>query len=81
MTEVPARRARPSCFKSMAADVARDAAGRPLSPSYGDPKDPEIFYTNVAYKVNRVAINIEKMKVNADLRGGTDLQAGRLAAA
>ncbi|KIZ03379.1 hypothetical protein MNEG_4583 [Monoraphidium neglectum] len=37
---------------------------RPTAPILdGDLKDPKIFYHNAAYKTNRVAINLEKMKV------------------
>lgn len=42
-----------------------DAAGRPLAPilDVDESKDVQVFYHNVAYKANRVAINVEKMKV------------------
>lgn len=46
---------------------------RPTAPILGvdESKDLKAFYHNVAYKTNRVAINLEKMKVNSNLRGDT----------
>lgn len=38
---------------------------RPTEPILdGDLRDPKIFYHNAAYKTNRVAINLEKMKAS-----------------
>ena len=54
----------------MAQDAPRDAAGRPLAPVFGGEQNSETHYHNVAYKVNRVAINLEKMNVRAVRRGG-----------
>lgn len=37
----------------------------PMSPIFDvdEGKDVKVFYHNVAYKANRMAINVEKMKV------------------
>jgi hypothetical protein len=42
---------------------------RPTAPIFGvdESRDLKVFYHNVAYKTNRVAINLEKMKVNVGL--------------
>eukprot|EP00878_Enallax_costatus_P001771 GHUV01001929.1.p1 GENE.GHUV01001929.1~~GHUV01001929.1.p1 ORF type:complete len:119 (+),score=13.17 GHUV01001929.1:157-513(+) len=48
-----------------------DAVGRPTAPvlDVDDSKDVQAFYHNVAYKTNRVAINVEKMKILKDRLG------------
>jgi hypothetical protein len=44
---------------------------RPTEPILdGDLKDPKVFYHNAAYKTNRVAINLEKMKARRSRREG-----------
>lgn len=44
-----------------------DAVGRPTAPIFDvdESKDVQTFYHNVAYKTNRVVINVEKMKVRS----------------
>lgn len=40
-------------------------AGGPMTPIFGvdESQDVKTFYHNVAYKANRMAINVEKMKI------------------
>ncbi|KAI8475042.1 MAG: hypothetical protein J3K34DRAFT_405880 [Monoraphidium minutum] len=52
------------------------AASRPTEPVFPDGKDPKVFYHNAAYKTNRVAINLEKMKMLKDRLGDCVRQEG-----
>ncbi|KAF6252197.1 hypothetical protein COO60DRAFT_1554631, partial [Scenedesmus sp. NREL 46B-D3] len=51
---------------------------RPTAPIFGvdESKDLKVFYHNVAYKTNRVAINLEKMKILKDRLGECVRQEG-----